>query len=287
MGKAGAGVRFSVMSFNIRGSRFADGANVWPQRRTLNVATILKYAPDIIGFQEVQRGNLVAYAGHLTAYDCQLGRAGVLRGEAEERVAIYWKRDRFERVDGGSFFLSETPDRWSRGWGANLTRVANWVRLRCRLTGHATLTLNTHLDHESHLARLEGSRLIVRRLDALARDDDGAIVVTGDFNDPAVAQPSLEQPAGRAHTIFTAAGFRDTFIEAGYADGPEVHTFHKFEGPARAPYGLRIDWVLVRDGAQQVRTRALSIVQDAAPPLYPSDHYPVLAALELAPRVAG
>lgn len=128
-------VWFRVMTFNIRGSRFADGANAWPERRDLNVATILAHDPDVIGFQEAQRGNLAVYRERLTAYDCQLGRAGVLRGEAEERVPIYWKRARFERVDGGSFFLSETPDRWSTGWGARLTRVANWARLRSRQTG--------------------------------------------------------------------------------------------------------------------------------------------------------
>lgn len=42
---------FRVMSFNIRGaSDTHDGANGWSKRAALNVATIRKYAPDLIGF---------------------------------------------------------------------------------------------------------------------------------------------------------------------------------------------------------------------------------------------
>lgn len=274
-------VNLRVMTFNIRGNQFSDGANVWPQRRDLNVATILERSPDVIGFQEVQRGNLAFYRERLGAYDCQLGRAGVARGLAEERVCIYWKRDRFERVDGGTFFLSEMPDRRSLGWGARLTRVANWARLREKESGLAFLLLNTHLDHESHLARLEGSRLIIRRLDALADPADAATIITGDFNDPVLALPGLDLAPERVMPIYTAAGFRDTFAEAGHADAPDVNTFHNFAGEGVAHYAQRLDWILVRDGARRAETRALEIVRDAAPPLYPSDHYPVVADLAL------
>lgn len=274
-------VNLRVMTFNIRGSRFSDGANAWPQRRELNVSTILHWSPDVIGFQEVQRGNLALYRERLGTYDCQLGRAGVARGLAEERVSIYWKRDRFERVDGGTFFLSETPDRRSLGWGARLTRVANWVRLRETESGQAFVLLNTHLDHESHLARLEGSRLIVRRLDALADPADAATIVTGDFNDPVIALPGLDLAPERVMPVYTAAGFRDTFAEAGHADAPNANTFHNFAGEEAARYALRLDWILVRDGAQRAETRAIEIVRDAAPPLYPSDHYPVVADFAL------
>jgi endonuclease/exonuclease/phosphatase family metal-dependent hydrolase len=51
-----------VMSFNVRGS-FHDARkkNAWRNRADLNVATIERYAPDVIGLQEAQRGNLSAY----------------------------------------------------------------------------------------------------------------------------------------------------------------------------------------------------------------------------------
>ncbi len=43
-----------VMSFNIRGTfHRGDGINAWEQRAALNVAMIERYAPGLIGFQEL------------------------------------------------------------------------------------------------------------------------------------------------------------------------------------------------------------------------------------------
>ena len=58
-----------VMSFNVRGS-FHDKLekNAWRNRAALNVATIERYAPDVIGLQESQRGNLAAYRKRLPRF---------------------------------------------------------------------------------------------------------------------------------------------------------------------------------------------------------------------------
>src|ERR687889_110488 len=58
-----------VMSFNVRGSfRDAGKKNAWRNRALLNVATIERYAPSVIGLQEAQRGNLDAYRRRLPRY---------------------------------------------------------------------------------------------------------------------------------------------------------------------------------------------------------------------------
>jgi endonuclease/exonuclease/phosphatase family metal-dependent hydrolase len=50
------------MSFNIRGTlRDMRKTNAWRNRASLNVATIGRCAPDVIGLQECQNGNLKAY----------------------------------------------------------------------------------------------------------------------------------------------------------------------------------------------------------------------------------
>ncbi|MEM9955079.1 MAG: endonuclease/exonuclease/phosphatase family protein [Chloroflexota bacterium] len=48
-----------VMTFNVRGSFHDDGDNDWHKRRELNIATIKKYDPDIIGFQEANKEMLM------------------------------------------------------------------------------------------------------------------------------------------------------------------------------------------------------------------------------------
>ncbi|MGH3145574.1 MAG: endonuclease/exonuclease/phosphatase family protein, partial [Rubrobacter sp.] len=57
------------MSFNVRGS-FRDRlkTNAWRNRSALNVATIERCAPALIGLQECQRGNIEAYRKNLPRY---------------------------------------------------------------------------------------------------------------------------------------------------------------------------------------------------------------------------
>ena len=50
--------------------------------------------------------------------------------EAGEMTALYYRADRFERLDDGHFWLSEQPDQpGSKSWDTALTRMATWVKL--------------------------------------------------------------------------------------------------------------------------------------------------------------
>lgn len=260
-------MRFSVMSFNLRGSFHDDGANAWNCRRDLTVATIRKYAPDVIGFQEAQSGNLADCEAALTDYDVELGLISIRQSEKYHRVPIYWKRNKFESVESGGFYLSATPDQWSLSWGSTLVRAATWVKLRALASGKTFVVLNTHFPHEpeAHLARTESARLVGSRLGQIAPTLPQ--IVMADFN---------ARPDSDAYGVLREAGCVDTFTDAGNAD--PVNTFHGFKGAAFAGTGIRIDWILTRGS---LTTRRCIIVEDAAPPVYPSDHYPLLADLEL------
>jgi endonuclease/exonuclease/phosphatase family metal-dependent hydrolase len=143
--------------------------------------------------------------------------------------------------------------------------------------------LNTHLDHESESARQEGSKLIRRRAEELADSlgDIPPIVVTGDFN---------SRPDSFTYRNFVAAGFADTYLAAGNEDARDANTFHAIEGErfrdAHSEHGpRRIDWILLKDPRDRLRTESHEIVRDRdeRKGLYPSDHYPALA--EFVPTV--
>ena len=119
-----------VLTFNIRGSFQDDGVNIWDNRRDLNIRTILKYDPDIIGFQEVQQGNFDDYAEPLKTYDIEFGLKYIEQTEKYYRVPIYWKKDSYQKLNSGGFYLSETPDTWSVGWGAVFPSTVTWVQLQ-------------------------------------------------------------------------------------------------------------------------------------------------------------
>lgn len=160
-------MKLKVMTFNVRGAYHDDGVNSWSQRRTLNINTILDASPDIIGFQEAQQGNLVDYEISLRLYECELGPISIRRAENYHHVPIYWLRHRFQKQASGGFYLSDTPDVWSKSWGSGLERAVTWVKLYDCETQQAFIVLNTHFPHEptSDVARIESARLIVDRLD--------------------------------------------------------------------------------------------------------------------------
>jgi endonuclease/exonuclease/phosphatase family metal-dependent hydrolase len=269
------------MSFNVRGS-FRDNLkrNAWRNRAALNVATIERAAPVLIGLQECQRGNLKAYRKNLPRYARVRGpRYG--NAAHPDSNAILYDPERLNLLDSGGFYLSETPEKRSKSWGARVVRSANWALFGAAGTALSLLHLNTHLDHESGLARREGSKLIIERVTELSnlREDVPAIVVTGDFN---------SRPGSPTYENFAVAHFADTFLAAGNEDAQNANTFHAFQGqrfrdahPKRGP--RRIDWILLKDPRNRIRTESHRIVRngDETSGLYPSDHYPILADLSL------
>jgi endonuclease/exonuclease/phosphatase family metal-dependent hydrolase len=267
--------RIRVMSFNVRGSfRDARRKNAWRNRVELNVATIERYVPDVIGLQEAQRGNLSAYRKRLPRY-AQIRGPRYGNAIPHDFNTILFDPERLEPLDSGGFWLSETPEKHSRSWETRVARSATWALFEAPGTNLTLLHLNTHLDHISALARQEGSKLLVRKVAEISgrTDVDPPAIVTGDFN---------SRPGNRVHNTFTESGFVDSYLAAGNEEG--ANTFHAFKGalyhdahPARGP--RRIDWILLKDPEGRLRIDSHKIIHDADEDsgLYPSDHYPIMA----------
>ena len=109
---------------------------------------------DIIGLQEVEPLQRAYLAEQLTEFAWYGVGRNVAHDEGEG-TPIFYRRDRFDLLDRGTFWLSTTPDiAGSKGWDAALPRVASWVRLRDRRSGRELLAVNTHFDHMGPEARL-------------------------------------------------------------------------------------------------------------------------------------
>lgn len=269
-----------VMSFNVRGSfRKKDGINVWKNRSALNVEVIKKYGPTLIGFQEAQRGNLKTYRESLPGYELLRGPRYGNRARRPSFNAILFDPDRLEVEESGGFWLSETPQKYSASWNTRVIRSAHWAVFRCKPGDSSFLYLNTHLDHRSKLARREGSKLIVLKVNDLLerRGEERPAILTGDFNC---------KPGSIPHRTFIEGGFLDTFLASSHEDTADAYTFHAFKGPSfpdnpRRKAPRRMDWVMVRDPEGRFEISSHRILRDAdeSAGLYPSDHYPVLAGL--------
>jgi endonuclease/exonuclease/phosphatase family metal-dependent hydrolase len=271
--------QFRVMSFNVRGSYHDVGKkNAWRNRADLNVATIEGYAPDVIGLQEAQRGNLDAYRKRLPRYSHIRGpKYG--NNVPHDFNTILFDPERLEPLCSQGFWLSETPEEFSRSWETRVARSATWTLFRVLDSDLTFLHLNTHLDHVSAPARRESSKLIVNRIAEVAVHAGTGLpaIVTGDFN---------SRPGNKTYRTFTEAGFVDTYLAAGNEDGAD--TFHAFRGkyyrdahPDRGP--RRIDWIFLKDPEGRLRIKSHRIIRDAdeIQGLYPSDHYPILAEFSI------
>ena len=301
---ARAGVALKVGTYNIRNAA-ADKRtpNAWDLRKADMVELVRRMDLDAFGLQEV----LPVQVDYLTnglpqyAFVGEYRNADRVSGEASP---VFYRKDRLEALKCGTFWLSETPDVPGRkGWGAACPRVCSWALLRDRQTGKAFCFANTHTDHISYLARREGMLLILRRMHEFAPSGT-PIVFTGDHNcreseEPAQAVSKLlknalyisETPPTGPWRTFTGWRWRDEEVSTLSALRLPVAVRNARKGSPDAEKstngghvwedcGARIDYIYVSDG---VEVKSYATRGDARPgeKLYPSDHFPVTAVIEL------
>ncbi|CAF4968406.1 unnamed protein product, partial [Rotaria sp. Silwood1] len=113
---------FRVMTYNIRWDVVEDGQNQWNLRKDRLISLIRYRKPDIFGVQEALPHQMVDLRMAFPAF----GWYGVGRDDgknAGEFSAIFYRSNRFEILDNGTFWLSETPGiPGSIGWDAAKTR---------------------------------------------------------------------------------------------------------------------------------------------------------------------
>ena len=256
-----------LMTYNIRLDLASDGANGWENRRPWVAAQVLWLRPDIFGLQEVlpnQKADLIADLPQYRLFGG--GRDdGKEKGEASP---IGYDEVRFEFVEGGTFWLSPTPDVPSRAWDAAYPRIVTWARLKFRDSGQVLLAINTHWDHIGIVARLQSAGQIVRWIEVNARRCD-AILLFGDFNS------EYDSAQMRALTQSPLA-LRDARAVSKSAPFGPTGTFNGFRA---APAESRaIDHVLIGSRIDVERYAVFSQVIEGR---LPSDHFPVLVDLTI------
>ena len=85
-----------------------------------------------------------------------------------------------EKLDGGTFWLSPTPDVPSKGWDAKYNRICTWGHFRHKVTGKKICFMNIHFDHRGVQARIESAKMM---LDYIKKNCKGmSVIVSGDYN---------------------------------------------------------------------------------------------------------
>ena len=168
----------TVMSANVRCISPTDiGKKSWFYRAGLIIENVASVMPDVIGFQEVTKVHYAYLQDTLKGYDSVIEYRD--NTYLSEGCPIFYSTEKFELEDKGSFWLSETPEVMSKDWGAACYRVCSYVILKEKQTGKDFVVFNTHLDHISDEARINGIRVV---LDKIAQFGGKPSIIMGDFN---------------------------------------------------------------------------------------------------------
>ncbi|MBQ7911038.1 MAG: endonuclease/exonuclease/phosphatase family protein [Clostridia bacterium] len=175
--------KLKVMSFNVQTE---NGTSVdFDLRAELLRDLMDELQPDSIGMQEVTTG----WIYRMDTYSFNQSYAGVGEGRTPggEASSIYYRKDKFDLVDHGTFWLSETPDvAGSSLPNANYPRICTWARLKDKATGFEYVHINTHLDHNGNNSGTDGRAIRTAQvrviLEFIQTLPDLPMVFTGDFN---------------------------------------------------------------------------------------------------------
>lgn len=151
--------QIKLMSYNIRhtGEKKDTGIRHWDQRKHASITMIRTEEPDIIGMQEVKKGQKDYLIENLPEYQA-------VDQDAGNSKFIMFRKDRFKQLEMGNFWLSETPEQLSKGWGSVSVRATLWVKLLDLKSGKELYFFDTHLDVKSSLARVNGSKMTAERM---------------------------------------------------------------------------------------------------------------------------
>lgn len=251
-----------VMSANLRCFNPQDiGKKSWFYRADLILKNIENEAPTVIGFQEATKWQYNYFCKALPGYDSVI----TYRDDSpfSEGCPIFYSTALYDLMDKGSFWLSETPDVMSKDWDSKCYRVCSYVILRDKASEQQFVVFNTHLDHVSDVARINGIGVV---LDKIQQFGGLPSMIMGDFN----AEEDSETYRSATENFF------DAKYQAKEAVGLHGATYQNWgESLDRNP----IDYFMISKTGFTVES--YEVVDTTYDGVYPSDHFPILMQVTL------
>ncbi len=193
----------TVWSFNVACQSNDDNSswsssNYWSVRKTGIYAFFNTMSPDIIGTQECeyrQRVNILDNTSGYAAYGLggdygkeSSGSDGYFWNKKDYNTdssnAIFYKTEKFEVLDKGTFWLSNNPSSVGSDDGHNCA----WIKFLWKENGYMFYFFNTHFTahytDEAYAARLAEAPILYDQIEAI-NTEHLPIIVVGDLNESA------------------------------------------------------------------------------------------------------
>ena len=246
-----------------------DGTQTWEKRMPL-IQNFLRYHDvDICGSQEMFKKQVEAMRRDMSDVYEIFGTTTIPSrdkiNKANHNNVIFYKRDRFELLDSGVFWLSETPEKESAGWGAEYPRNCNWGKFKDKKTGKIFFYFNTHFHHKGDNVRVESAKLFAKKIKEIAGDN--TFYATGDLN----ATPDSEPIK-----ILKDSGF---MIDASkICKTPLYGADWTLNGGYSGKKSKWIDWVFV---SKDVVIEKFAVFADCINGVWLSDHFPLVVKAKI------
>ncbi|CAM3084131.1 endonuclease/exonuclease/phosphatase family protein [Flavobacterium frigoris] len=253
-----------VMTYNIRLDIAGDGDNNWNLRKDFFTSQIQFYAPDIFGIQEALPNQVLDISNALPSYiHIGFGREENGQGESSN---IFYDKNRLEIKKSSTFWLSDTPEKVSKGWDAAYNRVCTYALFKDVKTEQLFWVFNTHLDHIGQVARNKGLGLIMARI-AQFNTKKYPVIFMGDLN----SEPTENRIIALKNTMDDS---REIAKESPF--GP-LGTFNNFKH--NEAVNKRIDYIFLSKNSI-FKVKKYAVLSDSKDLKYPSDHLPVYVEID-------
>ena len=248
-------MELKLISFNIRYGDDPNGNSV--KERAPRLAKITgAYDADIIGFQEYTPIWEEPIAELFDGYEM----FNKYRSERElESAPILRKKGKFELLDTGYFWLSDTPEVESRGWDElyNCFRMCEYVILKHIESGKVFTYMNTHYGFGDK-GQVASSKLIYEYSKKISSNPT---FITGDFNMRPTSLGYAEMIKNFTDVNSVTVNDRRTTYH-GYGKVDDEH----------------IDYCFIDS---KVKPISLKIIDETIDGMYPTDHYGLFIELEI------
>ena len=252
-------LRISIVTYNIwSGER-------WDFRKEALRQFMMLFDPDILCLQELQPASRdlldATLRDHRRVEDNFPGWV--------QQSNIYWRGALFSEIEHGAEDVGIRHEEYRRLF---------WARLRVKALDRSMLVSTAHLTHQRHpdesatgqSPRIAQTSAIIDVLKRLNQPGEPAFFL-GDLNDPVHPPCLLHQ-----------AGYVSSFASLGLQPDPTFKCYPTARVAPGAPAMAQcIDWIVANGNARAVATSIPHFFFDDAAP---SDHWPVHAVYELAPR---
>ncbi len=260
--------QLTIGTYNLRYDNLKDTGNLWVNRAPIVAALIRFHDFDIFGTQEGLKNQLDDISAALPQYN----RYGLGRDDGKdkgEHSAIFYKKDEFNLLNKGDFWLSQTPDKPSLGWDATCcNRICSWVYLQHKKSKKKLYFFNAHYDHQGVQARKESSKLILQKIKEIAGNEP--VIFTGDLNG--------DHKSEWYQAVANSGILKDTYKQVSnpYANNASFNAFGKQVDKTEI-----IDHIFI---SKNFKVQKWGVLTDTYHGKFPSDHFPVLVELQVAAK---